>query len=123
MPFIDPSDGYAEISSRRAHERDALLWIVIILLALNLGVTMASCSASARPRPWQPFKRPGGTGNAKHGTSTEPEARILLATDVEELLSEQLGLLGGTSYPQRLEIEAELSEIRRELAGLRSRAF
>ena len=43
--------------------------------------------------------------------------------DVEQLLSEQLGLLGGTSYPQRLEIEAELSEIRRELAGLRSRAL
>ncbi len=43
--------------------------------------------------------------------------------DVEQLLSEQLGLLGGASHPQRLEIEAELSEIRRELAGLRSRAF
>jgi hypothetical protein len=31
-------------------KRDALLWLVIVLLALNLGVTMASCSwpASAR---------------------------------------------------------------------------
>ena len=43
--------------------------------------------------------------------------------DVEQLLSEQLGLLGGVSDRQRLEIEAELSEIRRELAPLRSRAF
>ena len=41
--------------------------------------------------------------------------------DVEQLLSEQLG--GGVSDRQRLEIEAELSEIRRELAPLRSRAF
>jgi len=40
--------------------------------------------------------------------------------DVEQLLSEQL--LGGVSDRQRLEIEAELSEIRRELAPLRSRA-
>jgi hypothetical protein len=40
--------------------------------------------------------------------------------DVEQLLSEQLGLLGRTSDGQRHEIEAELSEIRRELAGLRS---
>jgi hypothetical protein len=40
--------------------------------------------------------------------------------DVERLLSEQLG--GGVSDRQRLEIEAELSEIRRELAPLRSRA-
>jgi hypothetical protein len=43
--------------------------------------------------------------------------------DVEQLLNEQLGLLGGASYPQRLEIEAELSEIRREVARLRSRTF
>jgi len=43
--------------------------------------------------------------------------------DVEQLLSDQLGLLGGVSDRQRLEIEAELSEIRRELAPLRSRAF
>jgi hypothetical protein len=43
--------------------------------------------------------------------------------DVEQLLSEQLGLLGGVSDRQRLEIEAELSEIRRELGPLRSRAF
>jgi len=42
---------------------------------------------------------------------------------VEQLLSEQLGLLGGVSDRQRLEIEAELSDIRRELAPLRSRAF
>jgi len=41
--------------------------------------------------------------------------------DVEQLLSEQL--LGGVSDRQRLEIEAELSEIRRELAPLRSRPF
>ena len=40
--------------------------------------------------------------------------------DVEQLLSEQL--LGGVSDRQRLEIEAELSEIRRQLAPLRSRA-
>jgi hypothetical protein len=40
--------------------------------------------------------------------------------DVEQLLSEQLG--GGVSDRQRLEIEAELSEIRRQLAPLRSRA-
>jgi hypothetical protein len=40
--------------------------------------------------------------------------------DVEQLLSEQLG--SGVSDRQRLEIEAELSEIRRELAPLRSRA-
>ena len=43
--------------------------------------------------------------------------------DVEQLLSEQLGLLGAVSDRQRLEIEAELSEIRRELAPLRSRPF
>jgi hypothetical protein len=43
--------------------------------------------------------------------------------DVEQLLSEQLGLLGEISDRQRFEIEAELSEIRRELAPLRSRAF
>jgi hypothetical protein len=42
--------------------------------------------------------------------------------DVEQLLSEQLGSLGGSDR-QRLEIEAELSEIRRELAPLRSRTF
>ena len=42
--------------------------------------------------------------------------------DVEQLLSEQLGSLGGSDR-QRLEIEAELSEIRRELSPLRSRAF
>jgi hypothetical protein len=41
--------------------------------------------------------------------------------DLEQLLVEQLGLLGGASYRQRLEIEAELSEIRRELARLRAR--
>jgi len=41
--------------------------------------------------------------------------------DVEQLLSEQLGSLGGSDR-QRLEIEAELFEIRRELAPLRSRA-
>ena len=49
------------------------------------------------------------------------EYRWLL--DVEQLLSDQLGLLGGVSDRQRLEIEAELSEIRRELAPLRSRPF
>jgi len=49
------------------------------------------------------------------------EYRWLL--DVEQLLSDQLGLLGGVSDRQRLEIEAELSEIRRELAPLRSRTF
>jgi hypothetical protein len=49
------------------------------------------------------------------------EYRWLL--DVEQLLSDQLGLLGGVSDRQRLEIEAELSDIRRELAPLRSRAF
>jgi hypothetical protein len=49
------------------------------------------------------------------------EYRWLL--DVEQLLSDQLGLLGGVTDRQRLEIEAELSEIRRELAPLRSRAF
>jgi len=43
--------------------------------------------------------------------------------DVEQLLSEQLGVLGGVSDRQRLKIEAELSEIRRELSPLRSRAF
>jgi len=42
--------------------------------------------------------------------------------DVEQLLSEQLGSLGGSDR-QRLEIEAELFEIRRELAPLRSRTF
>ena len=47
------------------------------------------------------------------------EYRWLL--DVEQLLSDQLGLLGGVSDRQRLEIEAELSEIRRELARLRAR--
>ena len=41
--------------------------------------------------------------------------------DVEQLLSEQLG--AGASDRQRLEIEAELSEIRRELEPLRSRAL
>ena len=43
--------------------------------------------------------------------------------DVEQLLSEQLGLLGGVSDRQRFEIEAELSEIRRELGPLRFCAF
>jgi hypothetical protein len=42
--------------------------------------------------------------------------------DLEQLLIEQLGSLGGASYRQRLEIEAELSEIRGELARLRLHA-
>ena len=40
---------------------------------------------------------------------------------VEDLLIERLRLFGGESCQQRLEIEAELSEIRRELARLRAR--
>jgi len=42
--------------------------------------------------------------------------------DLEQLLSEELSVLGGASYRQRLEIEAELSEARRELARFRFRS-
>jgi hypothetical protein len=41
-----------------------------------------------------------------------------LLLDLEDLLIEQLRLLGGGSSQQRLEIEAELSEIRRRLRSL-----
>ena len=46
----------------------------------------------------------------------KPDIALLL--DLEELLIEQLCLLGGASYRQRLEIEAELYEIRRKLERL-----
>ena len=49
--------------------------------------------------------------------STTSDTAALLV-DLEERLSEQLRLLGGASYRQRLEIEAELSDIRRELERL-----
>jgi hypothetical protein len=42
-------------------------------------------------------------------------ARLL---DLEEMLIEQLRLLGGASYRRRLEIELELSEVRRDLQRL-----
>jgi hypothetical protein len=41
-----------------------------------------------------------------------------LLFELEGLLVEQLSLFGGESYRQRLEIEAELSEVRRELERL-----
>jgi hypothetical protein len=37
---------------------------------------------------------------------------------LEELLIERLRLFGGESYQHRLEIEAELSKVRRELERL-----
>ena len=53
-------------------------------------------------------------------------SRLPILTSVSsyaaETLNEQLGSLGGSDR-QRLEIEAELFEIRRELAPLRSRTF
>ena len=53
--------------------------------------------------------------------SQTPDAAALLL-DLEDLLIEQLRSLGGASYRRRLEIEAELCEIRRKLARLDSRA-
>jgi hypothetical protein len=67
-------------------------------------------------RSWE---RPNA--NSIVGPSTEHEYRSLLL-DLEELLIEQLRLLGGASYRQRLEIEEELSEVRRELECLGLRA-
>jgi hypothetical protein len=48
-------------------------------------------------------------------TPLETEALLL---DLEELLIEQLRVLGGASYRQRLEIEDQLAEVRRELKRL-----
>jgi hypothetical protein len=47
---------------------------------------------------------------------TSDTAALLL--DLEDLLIEQLRLIGGAYSQQRLEIEAELSEIRRKLESL-----
>ena len=57
------------------------------------------------------------SGPQRSRTSSPPNtaARLL---DLEELLTEQLRLLGGASYRRRLEIEIELSEIRRDLERL-----
>jgi hypothetical protein len=41
-----------------------------------------------------------------------------LLFELEGLLTEQLRLFGGEPYRQRLEIEAELSEVRRQLERL-----
>jgi hypothetical protein len=38
--------------------------------------------------------------------------------DLERLLKEQLDLLGGAAYQRRLEIDAQLSDVRRELERL-----
>jgi hypothetical protein len=47
-----------------------------------------------------------------------PKTSAALLFDLEELLIEQLRLFGDESYRQRLQIEAELSEVRRELERL-----
>ena len=41
-----------------------------------------------------------------------------LLLDLEELLTDQLRVLGGASYRRRLEIESELSDVRRQLERL-----
>ena len=73
-------------------------------------------------RDARPLKLLGGTMQTS-GPQRNRRIEYSWLLGVEQLLSEQLGLLGGVSDRQRLEIEAELSDIRRELAPLRSRAF
>jgi hypothetical protein len=41
-----------------------------------------------------------------------------LLLDLEELLTDQLRLVGGASYRRRLDLEAELSGVRRQLERL-----
>ena len=62
-----------------------------------------------------------------HSTSSGPQWRerfsprshsAALLLDLERLLKEQLDLLGGASYQRRLEIDAQLSDVRRELERL-----
>jgi hypothetical protein len=72
-------------------------------------------------RDARPLKLLGGTMQTS-GPQRNRRLEYSWLLDVEELLNEQLGSLGGSDR-QRLEIEAELSEIRRELAPLRSRTF
>ena len=55
------------------------------------------------------------TSGPQRGRTSDTAALLL---DLEELLSEQLRLLGRASCKQRLEIEAELAEIRRKLESL-----
>jgi hypothetical protein len=43
---------------------------------------------------------------------------MALLLDLEELLTEQLSLVGEAAYRRRLEIEAELADVRRQLARL-----
>jgi hypothetical protein len=58
------------------------------------------------------------SGPQRRGAFSPRSETAVLLLDLEELLIEQLRLLGGASYRQRLEIEAQLSEVRRELARL-----
>jgi hypothetical protein len=54
----------------------------------------------------------------RKSTFFTPSENAGLLLDLEELLNEQLRLLGGASYRQRLEIEDQLAEVRRELECL-----
>jgi hypothetical protein len=60
--------------------------------------------------------RTTSSGPQRSGGSFPRSDTAPLLLDLEELLIEQLA--GGASYGQRLEIEAQLSEVRRELARL-----
>lgn len=50
------------------------------------------------------------------GTSVRRSNTAVLLLDLEELLTEQLSLVGKEAYRRRLEIEAELADVRRQLA-------
>jgi hypothetical protein len=63
-----------------------------------------------------PLKRPGATGDANSGPQRNRRLEYCCLLDLEQLLSEQVGLAGGGR--KRLKIEAELSQIRRDLERL-----
>jgi hypothetical protein len=62
------------------------------------------------------LKRPGATGDANSGPQRNRRLEYCCLLDLEQLLSEQVGLAGGGR--KRLKIEAELSQIRRDLERL-----
>ena len=51
-------------------------------------------------------------------TSVRRSNTMALLLDLEELLTEQLSLVGEAAFRRRLEIEAELADVRRQLARL-----
>jgi hypothetical protein len=66
------------------------------------------------------FKAVEAVKNPAAGKPTESTSdTVALLRDLEALLVGQLCSLEATSYRQRLEIEAELSEVRRQLARVR----